>query len=139
MLASAQGKALTIIFRQLATATGASGGVIGQSNQAYGDIFVSKYQRLCLFTLLGSTLALPIQAIDNEQPGASYHQDDIAAMRSELQSLEASVGRLENRLASIERQQRVPTKNGTLPVHDSTASRDLEKAIQALLQDVTEQ
>ena len=101
---------------------------------------MSKYHNMCFMSLLGSLLALPTLAIEDGQRAATHSQSDIVAMRSELQALEASVARLENRLASIETQQRVPAKNGALSgQRGSTAAQDLEKAIQALLQDVTEQ
>ena len=94
---------------------------------------------MCFICLLGSLLSLPTLAIDDGQLAAAHQQDDIAAMRSELHALEASVARLENRLASIETQQRTPFKKGTLPAQGNTAAHHLEQAIQALMQDVTEQ
>jgi septal ring factor EnvC (AmiA/AmiB activator) len=97
---------------------------------------VTNIQKFCSSIVLVISFALPAMALDGEQFATAHNHDDLTAMQSELQLLEANVNLLTDRLASLE-SQRTSTAEYTLRGSSKTA--DLGQAIEQLLKEVNEQ
>ena len=91
-----------------------------------------------IIVLACGSVALPAAAIDQgNNPAISTDESALAQFQSELHSLTANVNALESRLASIEDQRKQATDTATMG--SASTSAQLERAIQDLLKEVTEQ
>ena len=86
------------------------------------------------------SIALPAAAVDLENSSISTDELTLAQFQSELNSLTANLNALENRLATIEDQRSQTIDTAAIISSASTStSAQLDRAIEALLRQVTEQ